>query len=169
MPFGLTNAPATFQRLMTHAFKEYLRTFLEVFMDDLCVHSKERSEHIANLRLIFEKCRVYRIFLNLEKCKFMVRQGKILGHIVFENGISTDADKIRVIAELPRPTNAKGVQCFMGHCGYYCGCNYMDATITKPLYTLLIVFQWMDECEVTFEKLKKRFNDNFNPQATRLE
>ncbi len=39
MPFGLTNAPATFQRLMSHAFKEYLWVFLKIFMDDLCVHS----------------------------------------------------------------------------------------------------------------------------------
>lgn len=39
MTFGLTNAPTTFQRLMSHAlFKEYLRIFLEIFMDDLCVH-----------------------------------------------------------------------------------------------------------------------------------
>ena len=40
MPFGLTNAPATFQRLMSHAFKEYLQDFLKVYMDDLHVHSK---------------------------------------------------------------------------------------------------------------------------------
>lgn len=82
MPFGLTNAPAMFQRLMSHAFKEYLRVFLEIFMDDLCVHSLVRMEHVEHLKLVFEKCRVYRIFLNPDKCKFMVRQGKILGHIV---------------------------------------------------------------------------------------
>ncbi|MCO5557917.1 hypothetical protein L7F22_011490 [Adiantum nelumboides] len=39
MPFGLTNASATFQRLMSHEYKEYLRQFLEIYMDDLCVHS----------------------------------------------------------------------------------------------------------------------------------
>lgn len=36
-PFGLTNAPATFQTLMCHIFKEFLRQFLEVYVDDLCV------------------------------------------------------------------------------------------------------------------------------------
>ncbi|MCO5577759.1 hypothetical protein L7F22_031591 [Adiantum nelumboides] len=49
MPFGLTNARATLQRLMSHAFKEYLRQFLEIYMDDLCVHSLVRLEHIEHL------------------------------------------------------------------------------------------------------------------------
>ena len=84
-------------------------------MDDLCVYSLNRHEHIEHLQLIFEKCRVYRICLNPEKCKFMVRQGKILGHIISLNGISTDEEKIKVIVELPRPIHAKGVQIFMGH------------------------------------------------------
>ena len=50
MPFGLTNAPATFQRLMSHAFGEYLQIFLEVYMDDLCVHSEMRAIHFDHLR-----------------------------------------------------------------------------------------------------------------------
>ena len=56
MPFGLTNAPATFQRLMSNAFKEYIRDFSEVYMDDLCIHSNKRAEHVEHLKLIFEKC-----------------------------------------------------------------------------------------------------------------
>src|SRR5271170_6870742 len=154
MPFGLTNAPATFQRLMSHAFKEYLRDFLEVYMDDLCIHSGQRSQHIEHLTLIFQKCRLYRICLNPEKCVFMVRQGKILGHIVSKNGISTDFEKIRVIVELPRPRNAKQVQGFMGHCGYYRRFIYLYAVIAKPLYGLLVIFIWSDECEESFNKLK---------------
>ena len=81
-------------------------------MDDLCVHSSNRSEHIGHLKKVFDTCQVYRICLNPEKCKFKVQQGKILGHIVSANGISTDEDNIKVILELPRPIHATGVQIF---------------------------------------------------------
>ena len=72
MPFGLTNATATFQRLMSHAFKEYLRDFLEVYMDNLCIHCGTRDQHVEHLKLIFQKCRVYKNCLNVKKCVFMV-------------------------------------------------------------------------------------------------
>ena len=67
----------------------------------------------------------------------MVRQGRILGHIVSKNGISTDLDKINIIVDLPRPTNVKEVQAFMGHCGYYQRFIYMYAVIAKPIYDSL--------------------------------
>ena len=49
---------------------------------------------------VFDTCKVYRICLNPKKCKFMVCQGKILGHIVSSNGISTNKDKIKLIINL---------------------------------------------------------------------
>ena len=56
MPFGLTNAPATFQRLMAYAFKEHLQKFLEIFIDDLCIHFENRGEHIGHVKKALVKC-----------------------------------------------------------------------------------------------------------------
>ena len=86
----------------------------------------------------------------------MVRQCKILGHIVSKNGISTDEDKIQAIAKVPKPTNAKEVHRFMGHCGGYDHqFIFRFAIIAQPLYTLIVAFEWTDECDVAFEKLKE--------------
>lgn len=42
----------------------------------------------------------------------------------------------------------------MGHCGYYRRFIYMYAAIAKPMYALLVVFEWTEECEKTFQNLK---------------
>ena len=64
-------------------------------------------------------------------------------------------DKVKLIVELTRPINAKGVQCFMGHCGYYRWFIFLYALIAKPLYALLVQFEWTNECKEAFNKLKK--------------
>ena len=69
IPFSLTNAPIMFHRLMNHAFREFLRQFLEVFLDDLCVHSSWK-EHLECLRKVFMKCCYYRISLDPQNSNF---------------------------------------------------------------------------------------------------
>ena len=71
------------------------------------------------------------------------------------NGIATYQDKIKVIVELPRPLHYKGIQIFMGHCGYYCRFIYIYAKVAKPLYALLVEFVWTEECKESFQKLKQ--------------
>ena len=84
----------------------------------------------------------------------MVRQGKILGHIVSKNGISTNEEKISVIVQLPRRVHAKDVQGFMGHCGYYQRFIFRFAIIAQPLYALIVAFEWTDACKQAFQTLK---------------
>jgi hypothetical protein len=55
MPFGLCNGLGTFQRIMMVIFQEFLRKFLEIFIDDFCVFSLE-EEHLNHLTQNFEKC-----------------------------------------------------------------------------------------------------------------
>ena len=77
-----------------------------------------------------------------------------MGYIVSKNGISTNQDKIQVVLQLPRPTNAKEVQGFMGHCGYYRRFIFRFANIVRPLYALIVAFEWTQECDESFQKLK---------------
>jgi hypothetical protein len=47
MFFGLTNAPTTFQMMMNMIFrKEVSQGWLSVYMDDIAIHTKKRSDEM---------------------------------------------------------------------------------------------------------------------------
>ena len=50
MQFGLKNVRATYQRLVTKMFRPLLRKTMEVYIDDMLVKSKERSNHAGHLQ-----------------------------------------------------------------------------------------------------------------------
>jgi hypothetical protein len=39
MPFNVKNAPPTFQKIVNRAFKEYLKQFMKIFLDDFMVYN----------------------------------------------------------------------------------------------------------------------------------
>lgn len=51
-------------------FKEQLGKTMEVYIDDMVVKSKERKDHVADLKETFEVLRRYRLKLNTSKCTF---------------------------------------------------------------------------------------------------
>ena len=88
----------------------------------------------------------------------MVREGIVLGHLVFERGIEVDKAKIEVIEQLLPPINVKGIRSFLGHAGFYRRFIANFSQITRPLTSLLakdVPFQLTDECRKAFVTLKK--------------
>ncbi|PKI35509.1 hypothetical protein CRG98_044100, partial [Punica granatum] len=77
MPFGLKNAGATYQRAMVTLFHDMMHKEIEVYVDDMIAKSREREDHLVNLRLLFERL----------KCTFGAKSGKLLRFVVSERGI----------------------------------------------------------------------------------
>ncbi|XP_075665951.1 uncharacterized protein LOC142635727 [Castanea sativa] len=78
-PFGLKNAGFTYQRMMTRMFEPQLSKNIEVYIDDMVVKIKVVSEHVGDLRSIFEILRRHKLRLNASKCSFGIGLGKFLG------------------------------------------------------------------------------------------
>ena len=79
MSFSLKNAKSTYQRMMTRMFESQLGKNIEIYIDDMVVKSKMVSEHLGDLRAIFEILKKYKLRLNASKCSFGVGSGKFLG------------------------------------------------------------------------------------------
>ena len=110
MPFGLKNAKSTYQRMMTRMFESLLGKNIEIYIDDMVVKSKRVSEHLGDLRVIFEILRNYKLRLNASKCSFGIGLGKFLGYMVTHRGIEVKLDQIKAINNLRSPRNPKEVQ-----------------------------------------------------------
>jgi hypothetical protein len=91
---GLTNAPATFQETMNRILAPHLGKFVLVYLDDIMVYSKSPEEHVEHLRVVLELLRKHRFYAKLKKCDFCKRQVKFLGHIISDEGVRVDPDKL---------------------------------------------------------------------------
>ena len=110
MSFGLKNAGSTYQRMMTRMFKSQLEKNIEIYIDDMVVKSKMVSEHVEDLRAIFEILKKYKLCLNASKCSFSVGSSKFLGYMVTHRGIEVNPDQIKAINNLRSPRNPKEMQ-----------------------------------------------------------
>ncbi|CAF1138823.1 unnamed protein product [Brachionus calyciflorus] len=94
LPFGLKNAPADFSRIMHQVLGNL--NFVEIYLDDITVHSKTFDEHLSHLEIVFKKLREADLKINAEKCTWCAQSLKVLGQIVSKNDISMDPAKIEV-------------------------------------------------------------------------
>ena len=103
MPFNLKNTGSTYQRMMTRMFEPQLGKSIEVYIDNMVVKSKVVSEHVGDLKVIFDILRKHKLRLNASKCFFGVGSKKFLGYMVTHRGIEVSPDQIKAIHNLQPP------------------------------------------------------------------
>ena len=83
--------------LMNGIFKDYLDTFIKVFIHDILIYSNSEENHDGHLRIILQILRENQLYIKLRKCFFNQRKMQYFGYIVSKEGISLDPAKIKAI------------------------------------------------------------------------
>jgi len=82
-----------------------------------------------------------------------------MGHVVSNEGVSVDPQKIEAVTNWPRPKNPTEVRSFLGLEGYYRRFVQNFSKIVTPLTNLtrkVTKYEWTEQCEESFRELKKR-------------
>lgn len=143
---------------MEFAFKGLIEKSIIIYMDDLTVFSKNKSQHAEDLKRTFERRRSFGISLNLKKNIFGASRGKLLGHIISKHGISIDPERIATIQKIPYPSNLKELRSFLGRINIFSKFISGFAEIARPINDMLkkgSSIVWNAETKKAFQEIKE--------------
>ena len=160
MFFGLCNLPATFQTMMNYIFHDLInKGKVIVYMDDIMIFTKTLDEHRQIIREVLQILHENKSSLKHIKCDFETQEMEYLGLIILEGQIKMDPGKVKGVTDWPVSKSCKELQGFLGFLKFYCHFIENFSKVAYPLNTLTskkISFEWMTECHVVFEQLKKK-------------
>ena len=122
MPFGITNGPPTYALLNSRVFKDQSLgdgNVMEIFFDDNGLGSSSFSGHMELLAKAFECYADAGMSLNPAKCLFFQKEITFLGHVLSEEGMRPEDEKMGRVRVWPTPQPLVELQCFLGFVNYY--------------------------------------------------
>jgi Reverse transcriptase (RNA-dependent DNA polymerase) len=105
-----------------------------MFIDDVLKWGKTPQALYETMKLVFERLKKFNVKVNLEKCQFVVKKVKYLGHILCREGIKPTSEKLRAIEKAPRPQNVTQLKSFLGMVMFYSKCLKNLNAILAPMY-----------------------------------
>ncbi|KAK2710450.1 hypothetical protein QYM36_011843 [Artemia franciscana] len=132
MPFGIISAQDEFQRRIEEALQG-LDGFA-VIIDDLLVFGSTLEEHDKRLVAVLERARAKGIKFNKAKCSFCVTSVTYFGHVISEQGMQPDPDKLEAINNMPTPSNSEELATLLAYFDH--SCKSIDLTVDASSHGL---------------------------------
>lgn len=154
---GDCNAPSTFQRLMVFIFRSKIGICVHVYLDDVFIFSDTLEEHVKHLRWVLDLLRKFNMHLSRKKCDILSKRIDCLGHIVDDQGLHADTDKMSRIRNWHAPRNYHEVQQFLGLVQYLAHFMPDVTAYTAPLSSMTRngqSFSWRPLHDKCFETIK---------------
>ena len=157
LPFGVSSAPELFQRTMEEVISNL--PGVETIMDDVLVWGETEAEHDRNLLGFLERAREVNLKLRKGKCQFKVKEVPYIGHLLTQQGLMPNPERVRAVVEMKEPTNVPELRRFIGTIQYLAKFIPSLSQVMQPLRELLkktTRWEWCNRHQKAFEELKKK-------------
>ena len=134
--YRLAQALAYFQQLISIVLQDCSR-FAMVYLDDIIIFSKNETEHLKHIEIIFQKLKAVGLKLKDSKCDFFKREVHYLGHLISVDRIQPLPEKLESIWNMLKPRSPKEIKQFLGLTGHYRKFVPRFSDISRPLMKLL--------------------------------
>nr|GEV23711.1 reverse transcriptase domain-containing protein [Tanacetum cinerariifolium] len=148
----------------SHYYERFEYGGENAFITVLKSHKRAIAWKLSNIKGIDTEFCTHKILMEedfepAEKSHFMVKEGIVIEHKIYKEGIEVDKSKVDVIAKLSHPTTVKGIRSFLGHASFYRRFIKDFSKISRPMTHLLekdTSFLFSKECVKAFQTLKRK-------------
>ena len=162
MPFGICSAPEEFKSTLHEQLGDL--EGVEILRDNMLVvgYSDTQDEgnknHDENLLRLLTRAREINLKFNKKKLKLRRSEVKFMGHVLTSDGLKPDADKVKAVAEMPRPTTKQETLSQLGFVTYLAKFLPRLSEVAQPLRELTTKnarFVWSSQHDKSFTEVKK--------------
>ena len=116
LPFGLKSSQDEFQKKLDQSL-ERLKGMVSI-ADDIIIDGKSRQEHDQRLHELLIRAKEKGITFNKDKLEVGVTEVKYFGHLLTDNGLKPDPDKIKAIQSMKLSIVKTELETFLGMVTY---------------------------------------------------
>ncbi|UYV61752.1 K02A2.6-like [Cordylochernes scorpioides] len=156
LPFGLKISAQIFVEKMTNIFRDSFQNI--TYVDDLLIYADTIQEHNKKLIGILEKAKEKNIKFDLTKAQICLTKVRFLGHVISQNGIDPEPNKIDKLITFKRPEDKKSLQRIMGLYNFLGKLIPNLAASTSNIRGILrknVVWHWGPKQDGEFDHIKE--------------
>jgi len=105
-------------RAMNWLLRKFIGKTVIVYLDDILIGNNTYKEHIQTVRAVLKTLEKTKMLFNKEKCQIMSKRMELLDHVLHNNGLEADPEKIKKVVDFKTPDNRREIQRFMAVVNY---------------------------------------------------
>ena len=135
MTQGAAGAPVWFvsvMRLVTSGLDH-----IQMYLDDAIGSNDSPTTHVLTLATFFARLRLLNLKLSPNKTRIGAARVEVLGHIISQDGVRLNDDKIAALTRMPMPADIRELRSLLDGFSYYVKPLPNMARYIRPITTLL--------------------------------